>query len=271
MELRSYERTKKMPEKYLSSLIDAQIECWWSKPFDEYMICTDNDCRALHSIEEIHGSIANFRQKLEKNINCNCAECWSELETYYKKNKFFEEAKKYFKWEVHTVLLLEDEKVEGFAITSRTNIDSLVEVELNTRVWSYDKEYISKKLNKISKTEYINCLHHIFVSKVNRNKWYSNLLHNEMFNFLWEKSNCTVLETRYDSTWYLFAKAMWFIEISKDKHWYILMFLENRNFFKQDYKNIIKKIQNYFLLNNHEENYFLNKDSLLINNRKQYI
>jgi hypothetical protein len=62
MKIEVYKNTSTILEKLLPSLIDAQIECWGSKPFDEYKICENEECRALFSIEDIHGSIKKFNK-----------------------------------------------------------------------------------------------------------------------------------------------------------------------------------------------------------------
>jgi len=148
MEIRSYENAQDMPEHLLPSLVDSQIECWGAKPFDEYKKC--NDCHSLFSIEDIHGSVAQFREDNRSVAeDFECSECGGDTDFFYKPEEFIEVVKDYVKGEVSSVLLVTpEEKVEGFSSVSKATLSSFFDNELTTRPHSYNKEMTLRLLSK---------------------------------------------------------------------------------------------------------------------------
>lgn len=275
MRLESYKEAKNVPEKYLSSLVDAEIECWWSKPFSEYRICQNDKCWATYSIEDVYWSVEEYQDKFRKSNlidKFDCLECKTETWYVYEKEKFLELMKEYIKMQVSAVLALsEKHEIKWFWVLSKTNIESLLNIEINTRPWSYNMneilDFFSKKFfseNNISDKELL-CLLHIYISPSNRGKNICFELLKKLF--LLKKDNKDipiVMETRYDSKLYPISRLMWFEDMLNDKYWYVLQYLSkfsllidffnnNNNFFTDELKikkNFFKKYANDILLNN---------------------
>lgn len=267
MELITYKNASQVPEEFLPSLIDAQIECWWSKPFDEFKICNNNWCRAIYSIEDIYWSLEKYKSSEEQSLNFECLECWSETDFIYKKQEFLKIINEYFKDEVSLILVLNWKNlVEWFWLLKISSIESIVNLELSTRPNSYKKNYIAEKIssnlywsNNFIQNKII-CLHHIYTSPNIRNTWFWMLILKEMLKIMIEKWLSWILETRFDSKWYLIAKAIWFEELCVDKYWYVLMYI------KQIRERIDLIIKNVVL--NLKENNFTSSN--FVNTRKFY-
>ncbi len=271
MNIAVYEDASTLPEEYFPSLADAQIECWWSRPFDEYKICQDEKCRALYSIEDVFWSIENFNLKKDKNTDFKCEDCWQKTDFIYDKELFIENIREYIKWEVSVVLLLNNSKVEGFWVTIIKTLKELLDLELWNRPKSYKEHFLItsdlwKKLN-----EKFSCINHIYVSKEYRWKWYWKKLLFEIFNFLQMQQNQIVTETRYDSDFYSICKSIWFEWEINDKYWYILMFLKKNWYINQDNINsIFNDISTNFLKYKQKARSILNINSSF-SHRKAYI
>ncbi len=226
MEIVWYKDANEMPRELMSSFINRQIECWWSEPFDEYLIC--RDCWMLNSIQKVHWSVENFRTKTIDEIDYKC-ECWGKTRLFYPKDEFVQIAEEYFKGQVSLILLLEWENVEWFWIISRATLQDLFELEFNTRPNSYDKNKAIKQIsNHIfwvddAREELLVCLHHIFVSESKR-EW--NVLY-EMLKKLFllnpEYRDLPVIwETKYESKFYSISRTIWFENILNADHWYVM-------------------------------------------------
>lgn len=246
MKIEIYKDAWVIPEKYLTSLVDAQIECWWSKPFDEYLICKHSKCRALFSIEDVHLDINKFRENRWKNMDFKCGECWWDTELVYEKETFLEAIKDYVKWEVSVILLIDEWNIEWFWVITKTTISSLINNDFATRNWSYDKKELLMQMSKQifwvddASEENIILWNQLYVSPDIR-KWNISFeLSSELFS-LNEDYNWIplVLETRYNSNFYPLWRNIWFKDIINDKYWYVVQFLE-------DYK----KITDFFNSNN---------------------
>ncbi len=238
MKIIGYKKASNMPEKYYSSLIDKEIECWWTEPFCEYLIC--NECMWIYSIQEIHWNIDNYRKS--QNINNIKCECWWITHLMYPKNEFLNLLKEYIKWQVSSVLLLDNDKVEWFWFLSKTTIWELIENEFNTRPNSYDKEEILKKIfhllwtGKVSSmiiydeldNNKIICMNHIYLPKELRKENNAYKISKNIFlnntEYSWIP---VVLETRYDSNFYPIWQSMWFETILSDKYGYIIQYLSD--------------------------------------------
>jgi len=233
MQIKKYKDASKIPEKYLKSLISSEIECWGAEPFDEYKICVSESCKRIHSIEEVHGDIENFRKNKESWDDFLCRECNSKTENIYDKNNFWEVIKEYIKWQVSAVLLLsEEDRVEWFWIISKTNLESLMDNEFNTRPNSYPKEETIKKLSKTifwredATLEDVICFHQIYVSPEFRDANISLKLLRELFFINPEYKKIPVVgETRYDINFYTILRVMWSENICNDKYWYVLQYI----------------------------------------------
>lgn len=237
MRLESYKEAKNIPEKYLSSYIDAEIECWWCKPFDEYRICNNWSCWAMFSIENVYWSVWNYKQLSESEklntIFC-CTECWTDTKLFYEKSHFTEVLLNYFKDNVSLVLLLDNELVEWFWLISQKSIYWVVNSEFSTRPWSYDNNFIQKRIiSELSTTDLsvnllsdIVCLNHVFVSSEYRN-WNISFELLKQLILLWEEYNDlpVVWEARYDNKFYPISRTIWFKNLEDDKHWYIIQLI----------------------------------------------
>lgn len=231
MEIKSYKQASDIPDSILSSLVDSEIECWGLEPFSEYKICSD--CKAVFSIEEVHWSLEDFRNKTKSWDDFECLECNWKTHYIYEPSYFLEEAREYVKWDVSSILLLTpDQKVEGFWILSKTNMSWLMEREFATRPSSYKKEDLLESLldnfswvDDLLNQDFI-CLHQIYISPYFRRvfKVFDMLKH--MFSLRKEDSDLPIImETRYDSKFFPITKKMWFDDIIDDKYWYVIQYL----------------------------------------------
>lgn len=232
MNIEFYKHAKDIPETYLTALVNAEIECWGSSPFSEYRIC--NDCSAIFSIEEVHWNFKNF--KLSKSSeDFECTECFCSTRLFYEKEIFIKQIKEYIKQNVSATLLIWEKKnIWGFWVTTTKDVEDLLDLELNTRVWSYNKE---KVLSKISEEvfnldncseEEISCLHQIYLSPDFRNWNLAFLVLKNMFPPLeWNKNLPIITETRYDSKFYSISRAMWFTDLIADKYGYVIQYIKH--------------------------------------------
>lgn len=249
MRLESYPEAKKMPEKYLPSLVDAEIECWWSEPFSEYRICKNDWCKAIFSIEDVYWSVEEFQKRRElwvlDDTFC-CEECWDETEYVYEKGEFISLTQEYVKKDVGCVIWTSDNnKVNWFWIISTTTVDSLLNLELNTRIWSYDKKELLKNISESifwindAWDEELLCLLHVYISPNWREK---NLCFELLKSMFLLKENEVkkpiIMETRYDSRLYPISRLLWFKDLMSDKYGYVVQYLEQFssiiNFFKSN-------------------------------------
>lgn len=244
MEIKTYKKASEIEEKYLSSLVDSEIECWWSRPFDEYKICSNSECRALYSIEDIYENIKNYRNRLDDILSHNhkCEICDYETEFVYEKEKFLEMIKEYVKWEVSLVLLIDNEKVEWFWVLSKDSLENIMNFEFATRPNSYDTKYIYEKLD--SNLEF-NLIHQIFISEKYRWFWYFKLLFNQLLNFC-NLNSPIILETMYNSKFYSIIKSLDWINILSDRYWYVVMYLLLKNQEKIKLKNNTKLNKKFY-------------------------
>ena len=232
MEIKTYEKASNIEEKYLSSLVDGEIECWWSRPFDEYKICSNRECRALYSIEDIYENIKNYRNRLDDILSQNhkCEICDSETEFIYEKNNFLKQIKEYVKWEVSRVLLIDDfDNVEWFWVLSKDSLENIIYKIFDSRVWSWDKEkiiwLISNRIfwNDDSRNEKFICSHQIYISPFAREWNIAIDLLRTLFSlnksFKWYP---IIWETRFDSKFYPITQIMWYQDLTYDKYWTVL-------------------------------------------------
>ncbi len=237
MEIVTYKKASEIEEKYLSSLVDAEIECWGSRPFDEYKICSNPECRAIYSIEDIYETIDDYRNRVDEKLSLDfkCSICELDTELIYEKTEFLEVLKEYIKWEVSWVLLIDDnEKVEWFGVLSKTSLSWAINYEFATRPGSYDKEDLLKLLSKElfwtkdAGNEQIALLHQIYVSK-NLRKWNISFeMLNKLISLNLEYWNIPVIwETRFEGDFYPISRTMGFNDIESDKYWYVVQFLES--------------------------------------------
>lgn len=247
MRLESYKEAKKMPEKYLPSLVDAEIECWWSRPFNEYRICDNDSCKAIYSIEDVYWNLSNFWNKNNHNNDFNCKEC-NETTTYvYEKEKFLNEISEYIKGDVSAILLLSNNDiVRGFWIVSRKTISSLIAVDFNTRPWSYDKTNLLNDLsinifwkNNASDESVIN-FNHLFIWEELRKDKYGGIIMQRMLKLIKFYNDVpSVIETKKNSNVYNFMTRMWYQVLTSDKYWYVIMYLSKD---KCTFKDIIRNL-----------------------------
>ena len=227
MEIIEYSEAKDIPERFIPSLVRSEIECWWSEPFSEYKMC--EQCHAIFSIEEIHGSLKNFREWNNSWDSFSCLECSWETKYIYKTDAFLDLVKNYIKWDVSAILLMTPEQnVEWFGILSKTTVEGIVNNEFATRPWSYDKEELSmillKELRKFDKE--LICLHQIYISPDFREGDLSFNLLRDLFFLKKEYMNIPVIwEARYDNRFYPISRALWFRNVMDDDHWYVIQLI----------------------------------------------
>lgn len=226
LEIKSYEKADDIPLKYLSSLVDSEIECWWSKPFDEFKIC--NSCNAVYSIEDIYWDIVSYRSCKDKNKNFIC-KCWNETKLIYPKNEFITTLIDYIKWNVIATLLIDKWNVEWFWILRKTNLNDIIYNKLDYRPDSYNKEIIFDNLFQKYKNDDIFKKDFIYSDQIytapHLRKWdISFNLIKEPF-IINEKINWNlpiIWETKYDSKFYPISRTMWYDDIISDKYGNVL-------------------------------------------------
>lgn len=273
MKILSYKKASDIEEKYLSSLVDSEIECWWQKPFDEYKICTNPECKAVFAIEDVYKNLQNYRNRVDNTIseNFKCLDCDYKTEFIYEKNEFLEIIKEYIKWEVSRVLLIdESEKVEWFWVLSKDSLENIINYEFATRPNSYDKNKLLKKLSqklfwfKYSWNEKVALLHQIYVRNIYRWMWFWKEILKNILKNKWEEKIPVILETRYDSEFFSMTKSMWFNDLINDKYWYVVQYISwnNNSFQFSKISNLFQSISDKF--------WFYKKESLkiLLSNEK---
>ncbi len=259
MQLKSYKDASKIEERYLPQLATRQAECWWAKPFDEYRICQNTSCKAIFSTQEVLWDVLKIRAPESSCIDFRCTECWDETKEVYQQEEFIELMKEYFLWEVSWLLVLdESDQVEGFWVISKTNISSLMRLELNTRPGSYE---INETIKKISQTLYedencedeeIICFHQIYISPIVRNSDLSYQAFKNLFEINKDeyKDIPLIWESKYDNKFYPILRSMGVENITHDKYGYILQtlskyshildFLETHNGYQDFLSGMIK-------------------------------
>jgi len=232
LEIKSYKDASLIPEEYLPSLVDSEIECWWSRPFDEYKKC--DDCGAIFSIEDVYGSLEEFRKGRDDWTDFNCLVCSCSTNFIYEKKAFLELLQDYIKKDVSAVLLVTaEQKVEGFWVLLKTTVWWLVENEFATRPGSYDKDLLKDKLSNelfwISDAYHkeIICLHQIYISPYFRHWDISFNIMKELFYLNKEYLDFPVIwEAKYDNRFYPISRSMWFSNLLDDKYWYIVQIIQ---------------------------------------------
>lgn len=226
MEILSYKNASDIPEEFLPSLVESEIECWWSEPFSEYMIC--ENCKWIYSIEDVYWSIKNYKiRKKNKQFECKC---WCEIIFMYQKDKYLDLLTQYFKWKVSAVLLVDNIQVKGFWVLTKSNLADIIYNHIDYRPNSYNKEkviqLISQKIfwiDDAKKKDFIYS-NHIYVAPSHR-------LWNISFELLKTISNLNneeyknlpvIWETKYKSKFYPISRIMWYTDIMPDKYWNVL-------------------------------------------------
>lgn len=252
MQVLDYKDSSNIEEKYINSLFERQVECWWSEPFGEYKVCTNEKCSAVFSLEKVCWNISNLRNWNIWNYFF-CTECDSQTEFIYSNHEFLQIMKEYVKWQVSSILLIDDSDiVEWFWVVKKTTLEWLLNVEFATRPNSYDYEKVLEQISlslfgkKDASFEEVICLHQIFVSDLYR--WWNMsfdilkklILLNEEY-----KNIPVILETRFDSKFYPISRSIWFENISNDKYWYVIQsiwsykqlidfFTKNQSFYSEN-------------------------------------
>jgi GNAT superfamily N-acetyltransferase len=245
MEIQVFKEASKIPEKFLPSLVDAEIECWWSEPFKEFLKCSDPKCWKLHSIQDIYWSLKVYRER--KQDKTHICECSYECEEVYPKEDFLETAREYVKWKVSAVLLINNELlVRGFWIISANTLWNLLDFELATRPNSYNKKELLRELSRVifnkdeASNEDITILHQIFVWEELRWTWYGRLILEELIKLSKENWLHLITETRFDSNFYPITRSLWSENVTNDKYWYIIQFLEHQKLLTEIWERISK-------------------------------
>lgn len=259
MEILEYKNAIDIPDSLIPSLARSEVECWWAEPFSEYKIC--DDCKWLYSIEEVHGSVENFRNNSTCWDDYECVECWWETNYMYKTEEFIDMIREYIKWDVSAVLLVTpEEEVEGFWVLTKTNYLDVIMWEFNTRPWSYEKKLLKNLLIKEfegNDSDEILCLHQIYIYEFLR--WRKNLfgILNSMFKSIdLSTMSPILLETRYDSKLYSIMQSLWAKDLINDKYWYVIQVIKDSKFF-------INYIRDSLFFNNSSKN-SLNCNSYLV-------
>lgn len=265
MEIQVFKEASKIPEKFLPSLVDAEIECWWSEPFKEFIKCSNPKCWRLYSIQDVYWDLKTYRERKKEKIHtCNC---WSQCEEVYPKKDFLWIFKDYFKWKVSVVLLLNDnEEVRGFWIVSANKLWNIIDLELATRPNSYDRWELLRELSKTifgiddASWEEVTIWHHIFVGEEFRWTWYWKFILDEILKLSKDYWLNIVVECKFDANSYPITRSLWAKNIINDKYGYVVQFLEYQNlmweiwekisslfwFYKKEAMKILKQNPHFF-------------------------
>jgi len=231
LEIKNYKKAYDIPKKYLSSLVQSEIECWWAEPFSEYAIC--DECRWVYSIEDIYNSIDYYRKKIvEKIFICKCG---CETSLLYPQNKYLDLLVEYIKWEVIASLLINNDKVEGFWVLTITSLNDLINNHIDNRPNSYDNEKVIKLLSQSiahldnSKEKSVIYSNQIYVSPFLRKSNISFELLKNITNLVNNKyRNLTLIwETKYESNFYPISRLLWYKDIVSDKYWNVLQYCDS--------------------------------------------
>lgn len=230
MKIEKYYNTSYIPQKYISSLIDAEIECWGSEPFWEFLKCRNPKCWQNYSIEDVYWNIQTYIENKNKKIFFICQKCNWLTQNIYKKEEFTKLAIQYIKQKVNLILLINNNNIRWFWVITRTNLINLINIEFNTRKQSYNKRKLLSTISEdifdvknASKNDLL-CFHQLFIWEELRGKWLWNKLTKEILGLKKETNNLPIfLETKKESIFFHTAKKLWFNELTKDKYWYIIM------------------------------------------------
>ncbi|MDD3302581.1 MAG: hypothetical protein PHN31_03420 [Candidatus Gracilibacteria bacterium] len=232
MRLLTYEQARDMPDNYLSSFVDAEIECWGSHPFDEFKKCDNPRCGALYSIEDVYGTVDEYRNRV-KNVtlidNFKCEECGDNTLNVYEKDEFMSMSQEYVKGDVSLATYINDNSnVEGLGVITKTTIDDLLQVEFNTRSSPQDSEALFDLVsNYFSLDSDILCLLHVYLSKNLRGGTNFFELLKNLFLLRQKNSDLPIVtETRYDSNLYSMLKVLGFNVLTDDQFGYVYMYLD---------------------------------------------
>jgi len=252
MRLLTYEQARDMPGNYLSSFVGAEIECWWSHPFDEFKKCDNPRCWALYSIEDVYWTVDEYRNRV-KNVtlidNFKCDECWDNTSDMYWKQHFLEVFVDYFNNQVSAILLLNDEDiVRWFWIVSYRKISDLISLELSTRLWSYNKDellyLLSKNIYWVSNAWNDNVIffNHLYLWQELRNTKYWWLVMQRLFKFVkFYDNKPSLIETMKNSEVYNFMLNSWYKELISDNYWYAIMYVDKDNC---SYSSVFNNLKN---------------------------
>lgn len=243
MEILTFKEAKSIPERYLPSLVDAEIECWWSEPFCEFLKCMKKGCWKLYSIQDVYWNLKSYRERKEDKKHV--CECWWHTEMVYPHEGFLELAREYIKWKVSAVLgINENDEVRAFWIVSVNSLENIINFELATRPNSYDKKKLIKELSLIlfwredASEEEVSILHQIFVGEEERKGNTAFDILKQLIELNPEYSSLPVIgETRFDWDFYPILRAIWCTNTYRDRYWYVTQYLSN-------YSNLLEFVRN---------------------------
>lgn len=243
MEIKSYPDASLILEKDLKSYVKSSIECWWSDPFAELMMCIDEKCWSIYSIQDVYWSVEDYRNRKEdKEFKC---ECGCDTELMYKPEEFIELVKEYVKGEVSVVLLMVDDEVEGFWVLSKWKLRDVMYSSLN---WRPDSWNIEESISALSEKLFwivdwwnkeVVCSHQIYVSPKFREGNITLDILKKLFSinpsFEWLP---IVWETRFNSKFYPITRAKWYKDLVHDKYGSVLQYAENFSEINNFYQNV---------------------------------
>ena len=260
MKTLSFPDARKMPKKYINSLVLPQIKCWWSEPHSEYKICNWKGCWKIFSIEKIHGKneVSDIHDSQADNYCCN--ECGNNTSFIYEPEEFSKLICDYISSKVSIVLLTsEEDDIVWFWVKTKTTVTNVCEHEFATRPWSYDNEKLAYTLSSNifddpnATDEELVLFHHIYVAPEVRNVRNSFKLLSDLFKQNPEYSNLPVIwETRYDGNFYPISRSIWFQNIIDDKYWYVVQSIDSHNKVssflerhEEGYRGFLKQMRKY--------------------------
>lgn len=233
MELQVFKRALDMPDDYIPSLADAEIECWWSDPFREFLKCCNPKCWKLHSIQDAYWSIKDFRER--KNDKTHFCDCWGICQEIYPKEEFIDTIIDYIEGKVSVVLVTnESQEVRGFWVLNTKPLWDVLDFELATRPQSYDRESLLRSLSlewfsmEDASQEEVTILHQIFAWEELRGTWYWKKILEELLELAREEKNNLILETRFNSNLYPITRSLWAQNLINDKYWYVVQILKRQ-------------------------------------------
>ncbi len=240
MELKSYKCAREVPDKYLWSFVDSQIECWWSSPFNQFKICTNLHCLRSYSIDEVCGNIYSYRSwYIWKEFIC--PNCNSDTSYIYEKWIHLKIIRNYINSYISiTLVILNNNKVEWFWVISKISLHEIIQKDLWIMKWGYDPDYLlqllseeSGKLHSSMSTNFV-YFHHIYISPFLK-KWNMSFdVLKKLFLLNEEYKGLPVILEMKDQTdiYELFLK-IWFKNLLDDKQGNNILYLE-------DYSTVIQ-------------------------------
>jgi len=218
-----YEDMSKVEEPFLKTIAEQEREAWGYQGVGEYAVCTDPECRALQSIDEVYGVNGTDKYvplaELEKNGPKipDCPECNSPSQIAMPPDHYVDFLRDYYSKGVYGALLIDEEtgQVEGNGVSFKDTIANIFDNNINYRK-TYDREHwlaaiaclLGKEYGCEGKEEAI-CFNRMVISRAIKGGGYFGKLFTAMLDIHPEYDDLPLIgDTRFDSVGWPLIKAI---------------------------------------------------------------